>query len=881
MSISSSRCDAPRRLARLALGLCAPLGAALAQPAAPTSTLERVIVTGSQIPRVDGETALPVQIIRRDEIQRSGVASVAELLARVSANLNGATDAWVGTNAPGFSGASLRGFGSRATLVLLNGRRVANHAFSANDGIGVDLHVIPLAAVERVEILKDGASAIYGSDAIAGVVNFILRSDYRGAEVGLERQRAEAGGGGRDQQTVTLGFGDALRDGFNVFAVVDHRRERALRAVDRPFAATGYRPDVGLTQISASGFPANVQVGPGAFVNPAAPACTARTVFFLGGCFYDFVPDTDLLPPSDNLALLTRATWALPEAASLFAELLWSRQRTRYVVAPTPVNRFGLVGNQPIVVPETSPFYPAGLGLTGDIVGLFYRAAPLGPRITDVRSVHQRALLGWRGVVAGWDADAAVMQSTSRATSDFASGMLDTTRLTDAFATGLINPFGDSGPAGNALLASTEIRGRARESRGTTRSVDLRASRDIARWSAGPLTLGFGGEARTESLEDRSTALNDQVTGNTFRATPKAGRRQAQALYVELGLPIVRTLDAQLALRADHYSDFGTSVSPKAAVRWQPSETLLFRASAGTGFRAPTLPELYAAQGRDLVPLGAPDPKRCPVTGLESDCSLEVLLVGGGNPSLRAERSRQASLGLVFEPAANTSIGIDWWQLTLEHTIGIVFPDQSLSGDDRYEGKNIVRGPIDPAFPGLPGPITSLLLINENLGRQRASGIDIDVRHRTAPGPLGRFGVRLAGSYLLDWRISYDGVTDQRLLGSYDGHSYPRWQHTLTFDWDRKPWAATLGQTWRAGYTDHNAGPLAATPRRVGPYQTWDAQLAYSGVADLTLAVGVRNLFDRAPPFSNQTVDFQVGYDPTYADPRGRVWYLRANHRFR
>jgi iron complex outermembrane receptor protein len=260
----------------------------------------------------------------------------------------------------GFSGASLRGFGSRATLVLLNGRRVSNHAFSGNAGIGVDLNVIPLSAIERVEVLKDGASAIYGSDAIAGVINFILRQDFRGGEFGIERSHVQAGGGEWGHETLAVGAGDAARDGYNVFAIVDHRRQQGLPAADRSYAAIGYRPDLGVDATTASSFPANIPVANGSLVNPAASGCTARTVFKQGGCFYDYVRDIDILPPSDNLSLLTRASWALPDGAGqVHGEWMWSRQRTRYVVAPTPVNRFGLVGNQPVVVPEGSPSAPS------------------------------------------------------------------------------------------------------------------------------------------------------------------------------------------------------------------------------------------------------------------------------------------------------------------------------------------------------------------------------------------------------------------------------------------------------------------------------------------------------------------------------------------
>ena len=859
------------------MALCASLGSLFAPTARAEETSPvRIVVTGSRIPRADAETALPVQIISRGEIERSGALSVEELLSRISANVGGVNEAMsLGSDQPGYSGASLRGFGPRATLVLLNGRRVANYAFSGEGGIGVDLHAIPLAAVDRIEVLKDGASAVYGSDAIAGVINFILRRDFRGAEADVTRAHAQAGGGARERETLTFGGGDMAADGFNLFALFDHRRQHALAARQRAFAATSYRPELGLDGTTPTSFPANVALGRGVFVNPAAPACTDFTVLADGACFYDFVRQIDILPPADNLSLLTRGALALPGQSEAYAELLWSRQQTRFAASATPVGRF-LPGGQQLVIAEGSPFYPTGLGLSGDIVNPRYRTVPLGPRVTDIATDQWRALVGWRGAVGGWEIDGALARSSGHSTSDLVSGSVDAVKLADAFATGLINPFGDSGPQGNALLESTQARGRSREARGTTDSIDLRASRDIAQWSAGPVTLGVGVEARRETLNDQATELNDRVVGGTF-LRPKTGAREAQALNAELVLPLAPKLDAQLALRTDRYSDFGTHTSPKVALRWQPARPLLFRASAGTGFRAPSLPELFSAQTSLPVPVQLPDPKRCPVTQLDADCNPEFPVLSGGNPALQPERSRQVSIGLVFEPIDSTSIAIDWWRLSLRNTIGTLTDAVILSGDDRFEGRNIVRGPVDPAFPNLPAPITQLIEINENVGRQTAAGIDVGVRSRVAAGSMGRFTLQLSGSCLIEQR-TFNGAADQSLVGRYPGG--PRWQHALTLGWERAQWSATVVQTWRGGTVDANPDGAGAE-RRIASYNVWDAQLSYREPAGWTLASGVKNLFDRDPPFTNQRDFFQQGYDPRYGDPRGRVWYARVGYRWR
>jgi iron complex outermembrane receptor protein len=188
-----------------------------------------------------------------------------------------------------------------------------------------------------------------------------------------------------------------------------------------------------------------------------------------------------------------------------------------------------------------------------------------------------------------------------------------------------------------------------------------------------------------------------------------------------------------------------------------------------------------------------------------------------------------------------------------------------------------VRGPVDPAFPNLPGPIVRVIEINENIGGQWASGIDLNLHYRSAPSASGRFDVKLSGSYLAAWHAARDGVNDESLTGT---SSFPHWQHTLTLGWERGPWNATLVQTWRAGYLDENLD-VNHEPRRVGPYRVWDAQLGYTGVADWTLVLGLKNLLNSDPQFSNQRSFFQVGYDPSYADPRGRVWYVRASFRWR
>ena len=858
-----------RRLLAPILGLLA--GAACAQePESP----QRVEIVGSHVPRIDAETALPVQVISRDEIVRSGVASVEELLDRVSANFGGQHEAMGLGNAdtPGLSGASLRGFGTGETLVLLNGRRLANYAFTGTAGPGVDLHVIPLAAIRRVEILKDGASALYGSDAIAGVINFVTRQDYSGVELDLGHGATEHGGGGRSHASLAGGLGDAARDGFNVFGVLDVRDQQPLRAVDRPYTSTGYRPELGLVNISPVSWPANVQLTPDGrtLVNPAAPACTPETVRRDNACAFDAAKTMYLIAPSRQVDGLARGTLRLPGEGQAYAELLASASRIRYHSSPSPAFPSAAESAADFFLPETSPYYPAGLGLSGNLT-LGYRAVPLGGRVSEVRSDNLRALAGLRYRIGEWDLDGALSVNDSRASERYVSGFLDAGRLSAALASGLVNPFGASGPEGDALLEATQIHGKSREAIGRTHAADLRMARELLEMPGGPMALATGLEARRESLHDRQEPIVADVIGGAPSA-PKQGRRSAQAAFLELVTPLLKGLEVQTAARIDRYSDFGSSLNPKIAVRLQPRREWLVRASIGRGFRAPSLPELFTQQTSGLTDVfdgdtPVPDPARCPATKLASDCALTVRSTGGGNPALRPQHSTQANAGFVIESAQRWQASVDYWRIAVRDIIGTLNFDDIVADIPRYEGRNVIRGPVDPAFPGLPGPIVEVLTINQNLGDWRVDGVDLALSMQPVRTALGSFSAQLDATWVHRARQNIDQGNALDLIGRL----VPRSQVVASASLDRGAWSATLSQHFRRGYVDANLLPDGST-RRVAAYRMWDGQLGYAWSRDVHWTLGVHNLFDTAPPFTNSDAQFQVGYDPIYADPLGRTW---------
>ena len=889
-----ARFAAPALRAARAAVLAALSSAAGAQGAQPGVSL-RVDVTGSNIPRSDVESSLPLQVITAEEIARTGVTTTAELMGRVSANVLGFNDA-LSIGAPfnaGLASISLRGLGDGSTLVLLNGRRVSNYAMS---GEAVDVNQIPLAAIERVEILKDGASAIYGSDAIAGVVNFILRKDFTGFELTAFGSWPQRRGGGQWQGQVSAGHGDLTRDGYNVFVMAGYQKDEALDALERSFSRTGYRPSEGLLGLPPTTFPANVVLGRGlagnpSFANGCAPPASLPTTGAQqtagNMCSYDVARDTMLLPEVERRTAYGRGTLRIAGAHELFAELGYAENRLTSATSATPVFPPATPDFSRFTYPAGGPFYPTAFaeanGVSGDI-DLVFRTVALGRRVTETKSTAWRSVVGAQGTVADWDYATGLTYSHNEQHNAFRSGWVYTSRLQEALASGLVNPFGPSGPAGDALLAATQFIGEANAAEGTTIAFDARASTELAKLPGGALAAAVGMEARREKLEFEFAPpfLAGDILGINLVTHSIAGDRSVQAVFGELIVPFVTGVEAQVAVRYDHYSDFGGTVNPKLALRWQPTRSLLLRTSWGTGFRPPTLYDLNEPRLQTI--LFRDDPLRCPVTDAFTDCDF-VPAVLGGNPDLQPEKSNQFNAGVVWEAMRGLSVALDYWTIGKRNLIGQL-PDYLIFENyERFAPTNVVRGPVDPAYPDLPGPIENVVLTWQNLGKVRTSGVDLDVQWKPPATGIGTFAFAFNGTYMLEWKWQPDALSYERAVGKNILGPLPRWRHALSLDWSHAAWGATVVQTFQTGYEDINSFPprLKPTPdpRRVSSYDVWDLQVRYTGFRNWSIAAGIRNLFDRDPPFTNQPFGPQIGYDARYADPRGRSFYARLGYAFR
>ena len=876
----------------------------------------RIEVTGSNIKRVENEAALPVTTITRRDIERSGATTAVELLQYVSANnsLN-AVSLGDSVGAVTFSAqtASLRGLGGGRTLVLINGHRLDTFAGELPGVQGVNLATIPLQAIDRVEILKDGASAVYGSDAIAGVINFITRNDYSGAEATAFYGTPTRGGGGDQwQASATLGGGSLEKDGWNAFLSAQYSEQKSLDQVSRNFSNSSYRPDIGLIGISPNTNPghavgsnlfATVNNASGTPVIANSPALCAPNRFISDDiigtdCAFDpaVIPGVNMIPHEKTWNLFGSANYRINADLQAYVTGLYSHDETRLVIQPGPVSSlfsYGPESNIPaaITLMPSSPFYPHAIaqdaGIDGEPLDIWYRTFDNGFRDTTDTNENWQIVGGLKGTWHGFDWDGSLFYAQGNTTQHVNGGFQDYTRLLPILNSGVVNFFGPNTPDVIALERSANFVGDAFKATSKNYGGQVKASGDIYELPAGTLAAAVGIEARKEEFEQTvDPALESgNITGYPGALKSTGGKARNQwATFAEINVPIVKTLEGDVAIRYDHYSDFGGTTNPKFSLRWQPSKTVLMRASYGTGFLAPSLYQLFAPKFTGVTQPTS-DPLRCPVTGAVGvDCDAQFGVLFGGNTSLKPEESEQTSVGIVLEPIPGATFSLDWFKINLSETIvNGISPAAILADLDQF-GNLVTRAPPDPNNPGLPGRITQIDQTFINIGAMRLQGLDVEGHYRAPAQAWGRLTFNLSGTYYLKYDVqnpdrSYRGIVGTA-VGTATTGVIPRWKHYASLTWDLGPWSATLAQTYQTSYTDQNRD-LEGNPRTVGSLSLWDLQGSYTGFRNWKLALGVKNLFDRDPPASNQLTSFLAGFDPSYYDPRGRFVYASVTYKFR
>ena len=653
------------------------------------NNLAEIVVTGSSIKQINGETALPVQILKREDIARTGATTVEELFRQISAaSSSGATTIAqaTGFQTGGISTLSLRGLGSERTLILINGRRSAVYGGGSTGpaGSSVDISAIPLAAVERVEILKDGASAIYGSDAIAGVVNFILRSDYQGLDINAYEGKPTAGGSAGNEANLSIygGFGDLKTDRFNIAGGINIEHDKALLGADRAFA-TRYSPAYGNDVTSGFAFPANVAVPGHGTHNPLEPNCapSLADVNYPAQCRFDNSPFDSLEPDQTKASANFNGQFAVTDNSQIYAEGSYSQVETITQVQPVPLSYQNvLLPSNPYVaflahllatqyptyhnaaigpldaaflLPPTSPYYPTAFatsfGINGQPLNLIYRDFANGPRLTEDTSDAARFVAGYKATVGTWDYDASFLYSEVKVKEDLKSGYALYSQIMPLLDSGTINPFGPTtDPSAIAAAQQATFTGQDFTTKTSITSASAKASGQLYSLPAGPLSAAAGAEIRRETFEFNPVAAiqTGDVTGEGGNQLPENAARNVESAYLEFNAQLLKSLQADAAVRYDNYQNVGNTINPKFSLRFQPMHWLLMRASAGTGFRAPSLTDLYAAQATSVTANGTRDPILCPTFNANNpNCSFQFTTITGGNPSLTPEKSKSATFG--------------------------------------------------------------------------------------------------------------------------------------------------------------------------------------------------------------------------------------------
>lgn len=922
---------------------------ALAQEA---QKLERIEVTGSSIKRVSAETALPMTTFTKEEIARTGATTVQDLVQLLPSSFGGGVVANNVGATGGASTANLRALGPKYTLVLLNGRRVANFAFGNNP---VDLNSIPLGAVERVEVVRDGASSTYGADAVAGVINFILRKDYKGAEVSWAEYKADQPGGGNvSNVNAVAGFGDLAADRYNIMLTAGKETVTALKARDRSFASTAVRPDLGINKSSPrNGIPnlnftdtkGNKYTG----VNPLRYLGCNAPEFGLASfgvpasatqCGTDYVKFIDLVPDQWRANFSARGVLQLDNDNQLIVEGMHNRDRQQSYYSPAPYTKA-------MTYPTTGRFYPKGITLpkgmtlpagyvmpdgsvlaaatvlandmvvtpTGNITGT-WRTVAGGGRSDITETKTDRLLVGAKGTLIGWDYDTAVTFSRNKGEIYFGPGKFSYAKLTPLLASGQINVFGPQDAQSQALLDSallTGTRQQAAESKST--EFDFKVSREVMEMAAGPLAVALGFNYRQEKLNQVSDPVlesGDEVGGGGAIPTVTSGRK-VYGVFGEANVPLMKDLELNLAARYDNYkNDFGTSFnnfSPKASIRFQPTKDIVVRGSVAKGYRAPTLYEnLRPLTTSNNTAANWSDPIRCPngvpitntvnpVGEIVDECQVQLTSGTSGDRNLKPEKSKQFSLGIVVSPIKDLTLGIDYWNVQITDPIVAKSEIQVLSdaakyqqyfyrfdpskGDDEPGGFNKpIQGSTNKDFP-----LAYVYLPYENTAKTYASGLDFNAQYRTKLAGVGTVGFNFDGALFTTHGYQYTGLSKTSDLGKFkDFGAVPRWRHAITGTWSSGMFDASLTNNYTHSYEDYTdptaVGPDYPLVRKVAAYYTWDATFGIKPTKSLSLTFGVKNLLDKDPPASRNSLYFQTGYDPTYTNPIGRQYYGRINYKF-
>jgi len=910
----------------LALAYAAFSASAMAQQT--EGPIQRVEVTGSSIKRASVETASPVQVISREDIAKSGKTTVAEYLQTLTADGAGSLPTGFGNGfAAGSTAISLRGLGATSTLVLLNGRRMAPFA-RADDGQKsfTDLSTVPMEAVERIEVLKDGASSTYGADAIAGVVNIILRKDFTGLNLKIEGGKSRYHDGEQGKVALTWGKGSLDEDGYNWLINAELFGNAELMNKDR-----ASREWIGHGDIRPWGYAANTQFAAG-YITPGAssatptgalrnpvtgnyaslPGCAQLSATIAqdpaGGCLWYADQFRSMQPQIGGLNLYTRFTKNLATDLQLYAEAGYSKRDTEFTLVPpstsstvafppNAANPTGVInyGNT-ILMAASHPQNPYGAA-----VRLRYSMFDVGASTRSADNEFSRVVIGLKGERFGWDFDTGYTHSQSALDLNY-SNMINMKVLqaalgdpTSKFFPYYIGTQASKNPA--SLYAAMVVNAK---SHSTTELdvVDFKASRELLQLPGGALGLAVGTEYRRLKLDNPSLDGTQDGTINSSYVAAK-GTDDVKAVFVEIAAPVLKSVELSGALRYDRYKNF-SSTTPKFGAKWTPVNTFALRGTYSEGFRAPG-PAESGVDSQSTGNSAVRDPVRCPggvpAAGgaTAADCSITIGAVKVGNPNLQPETSKGATLGMVWDPLPYTSLSLDAWKIKRSNEIN------PLSYVEAAALPTAIRNDNNLVVGGVVRPNTGTLLLSnapyQNSSYTQVKGIDLDVKQRIPMGSYGRSVIGLTWTHVASWLRAEKNGTMFQYAGTHGNcdtsncSGTPKDKISVNATWEREAlsisaianYRADMANTYFAGdkcASQYANGSDAPGGCRLASFTTVDLSARYKLTAQWQVYASISNLFDKIAPLDPLTYG-GLSYNPMDASGAiGRYFKIGARAQF-
>jgi iron complex outermembrane receptor protein len=845
---------------------------------AQAKVLAPITVTGYHIKRIDTEGPAPLLVFEREDFERAGINTLEEFARYLPINLPEEIRQYGAIGATGFD---LRGIGIDTTLTLVNGYRIAPFAQLAENA--VDINSIPVSAIERIEILKDGASAIYGADAIAGVVNIILRENFNGMEASAGYGVSQEGDG-REILADFIAGRDSGR-GNILFSLSWYDREPQAMS-DRDWSdSTDYSsiggPDWGavlgspptLYRYDTELFEADPECGTDPSVSSVGDSPNGPR--YGTACKYNYPSSTELLWGIERVGLSLSGRYEIKPNLSFFGDLLYSEVEGETHRAPSPIGGSSVIETW-YHLPFVSANHPDNpFGTDGE---LLTRPLDTGNRIHINNSRAYRTILGVEGIWGAWDWRFSGLASKNRVEKEFQNMVSNTGFQLALLGLGgpnenlWYNPFGYEPHNDQPIIDWLRTTARLKDTSGEY-SADLLFNRLFGSLPGGQVGVAIGFQYREQELEqwaDEQLMSGDLVP----RHDPVSADRDITSAFVEFNLPLLDSLEAQLALRYENYSDFGSTTNPKLALRWQPLFSLMFRVSYSTSFKPPSFYELYAPPAQDWQWYF--DTVRCEYIDSPDDCWIQAPLVDSGNQDLDAEKGKSWFAGMVWEPGflPGLELQLDFWKFSHEDRIEWLRGQWVL---DRGGDFGIFREPTEP--DGTPGRIILVKETFVNTDELLTEGFDTTLRYSWQTDNMGDFRASLMHTYIDKWVITdsvHLNIQGKNFAGTYGWTTaLPRNRANVNFSWDRWPHGAAANIHYIGHYENSSNlwvdGVETEKPMIIPDHTTLDLQYSYNfeKLRNATLRLGCNNVADEDPPLT---------YDPInqpFHDARGRFFYIR------